>query len=119
MLWSNSESTQVVPDSFLGGSTARLQTLGLGFIPFPGLPKLLLPANHLVLLHLWNIPDSGYISPEVVVTRLAAITGLEFFTLGFHSPRSRPNHQSRPLPLPTPIILPALRLVVLEVQRSK
>ena len=108
MLWSNGESTQIVPDSFLGGSTPRLQTLWLDFIPFPGLPKLLLSANHLVLLHLWNIPDSGYISPQVIVTCLAAMTKLESFTLGCQSPRFRPNQQSRPLPLSTPIILPNL-----------
>jgi hypothetical protein len=107
MLWSNSESTQVVPDSFLGGPTARLQTLGLDFIPFPGLPKLLLSTNHLIL-HLWNIPDSGYISPQVMATCLAAMTGLASFTLGFHSPRSRPNQQGRTLPTPTPTILPSL-----------
>ena len=111
MLWSNGESTQVVPDSFLGGSSPRLQTLWLDFISFPGLPKLLLSANHLVLLHLWNIPDSGYISPQVMVACLATMTGLESFALGFHSPRSRPNQQSRPLPLSTPIILPALAVL--------
>src|SRR5260221_4893260 len=112
MLWSNGESTtQVVPDSFLGGSSPRLQTLWLDLIPFPGLPKLLLSANHLVLLHLWNIPDCGYISPQVMVTCLATMTGLESFTLGFHSPRSRPNQQSRPLPLSTPIIFPALAVL--------
>ena len=107
-LWSSSESTQVVPDSFLGGSTARLQTLGLDFIPFPGLPKLLLSTHHLVLLHLWNIPDSGYISPQVMATCLAPMTGLASFSLGFHSPRSRPNQQGRTLPTPTPTILPSL-----------
>ena len=112
MLWSNGKSTQVIPDSFLGGSAPRLQTLWLDFIPFPGLPKLLSSANHLVLLHLWDIPDSGYISPQVMVTCLATMTGLESFTLGFHSPRSRPHQQSRPLPpLSTPIILPVLAVL--------
>ncbi|KAN0109365.1 hypothetical protein V8E52_009337 [Russula decolorans] len=36
-------------------------------IPFPGLPKLLLSATHLVQLWLANIPHSGYISPEAMV----------------------------------------------------
>ena len=111
ILWSNGGLTQVVPNSFLGGSTPRLQTLWLDFIPFPGLPKLLSSTNHLVLLHLWNIPDSGYISPQVVVTCLAAMTGLESFTLGFHSPQSRANQQSRPLPPSTSILLPSLAVL--------
>ena len=42
---------QVFPDLFLGGSAARLQDLYLADIPFPGLPKLLLSATHLVTRH--------------------------------------------------------------------
>ena len=38
----------VDPNLFLGGSAPRLQTLRLERIPFPGLPKLLLSAIHLV-----------------------------------------------------------------------
>jgi hypothetical protein len=60
-----------LPDGFLGGSTPCLQSLGLQFIPFPALPKLLLSATDLVRLSLWNIPRSGYISPEAIVTALA------------------------------------------------
>jgi hypothetical protein len=58
----------IVPGSFLGGSTPRLQSLVLDGIPFPGLPTLLLSATHLIHLHLWRIPHSGYISPEAMVT---------------------------------------------------
>jgi hypothetical protein len=36
------ETSPVVPDLFLGGSAPRLQLLSLEYIPFPGLPKLLL-----------------------------------------------------------------------------
>ncbi len=32
------------------------------YIPFPGLPNLLLSATHLVVLHLWNIPNSSYLA---------------------------------------------------------
>jgi hypothetical protein len=35
----------------------------------------------LVLLHLWNFPDSGYISPQGMITCLAAMTRIESFTL--------------------------------------
>ena len=59
--------TEVVPVSFLDGSAPRLQTLRLTSIPFPGLPKLLLSATHLVTLSLFNIPHSGYFSPEAII----------------------------------------------------
>jgi hypothetical protein len=50
-LSSNEETMSVLPvlpDSFLGGSAPRLRSLTLRSIPFPGLPKLLLSATHLV-----------------------------------------------------------------------
>jgi hypothetical protein len=75
------ELASVAPDSFLGGSATRLRRLTLGGIPFPGLPKLLLSATHLVHLELYDIPDSGYIGPEAMVTCLSALTGLQFFKL--------------------------------------
>ena len=53
----------VIPDLFLGGSAPRLQHFELFGVPFPGLPKLLLSATHLVTLWLFKIPHSGYISP--------------------------------------------------------
>ena len=66
----------VSPYSFLGGSAPRLQSLLLYGIPFPGLPKLLLSATHLVNLFLSNIPRSRYISPEEIVTALSTLTSL-------------------------------------------
>ena len=98
----------VVPDSFLGGSAPRLEYLSLERIPFPGLPKLLLSANHLVDLHLVNIPHSGYISPEAMVTALSALTSLARLFLVFESPQSRPHWASRPPPPMTRSVLPAL-----------
>jgi hypothetical protein len=63
-LSSNGETpVPVIPDSFLDGSAPRLRYFELNAIPFPGLPKLLLSSAHLVRLHLFNIPHSGYISP--------------------------------------------------------
>jgi hypothetical protein len=47
---SQKENVPVFPASFLGGSAPALQTLCLNSIPFPGLPKLLLTATHLLTL---------------------------------------------------------------------
>ena len=105
-LYSESE-TSVVPASFLGGSAPQLQRLRLNFIPFPELPKLLLSATHLVTLGLSNIPHSGYMSPEVMVTSLSALTSLEVLRIRFKSPQSRLDRRRRPPPLAR-ILLPAL-----------
>ena len=84
-------SVSVVPNSFLGGSAPRLEFLQLNRIPFPGLPNLLLSATHLVTLYLFDIPHSGYISPEAMVTCLSTLTSLSSFSLVFQSPRSCPD----------------------------
>ena len=105
----------VLPDSFLGGSAPRLRTLKLRRIPFPSIPKLLLSANGLVKLYLWDIPDSGYFSPDAMATALTVMTRLESLHLRFRSPRSRPDPESRPLPPPTRFVLPAL--TKLSIQR--
>ena len=85
------ERTPAIPASFMGGSAGPLRQLSLEGIPFLGLPKLLLSATHLVSLMLYNIPHSGYISPEVMVTCLSVLTGLEILIIQFESPRSCPE----------------------------
>jgi hypothetical protein len=100
----------VLPDSFLGGSAPRLRKLHLHGIPFPGLPKLLLSATHLVDLQIYNIPDSGYFSPEALVTALSSLTSLRLLTLEF---RSFPNQASR-RPPPTRSLLPVLNSLRFE-----
>jgi hypothetical protein len=80
-----------LPDGFLGGSAPNLQSLELNFIPFPALPKLLLTATQLANLSIQNIPHSGYISPEVMVTSLAVLVNLKSLVIGFESPESSPN----------------------------
>ena len=71
-------------------------------------PKLLLSASDLVYLDLRNIPHSGYMLPEAIVTGLATSANLKSLRIGFESPRSFPDHiTQRPMP-PTRIILPAL-----------
>jgi len=102
------ETASVQPDSFLGGSAPCLQTLTLDCIPFPGIPKLLSSATHLVHLILWRIPHSGYISPEAMVTTLSVLTRLESLFIGFNSPRCRPERNSRRSPPPTRTLLPVL-----------
>ena len=102
------ETMAVVPDSFLGGSAPRLRHLLLNRIPFPGLPKLLLSTTHLVNLSLYNIPHSGYISPDGIVAVLSTLTSLEILTLRFKSPRSCPDLASRRPPPKTRSVLPGL-----------
>ena len=76
LLASNGKTVPVIPDSFLDGSAPRLRTFILLGIPFPGLPKLLLSATHLVLLSLSDIPHSGYFSPEAIVALLSVLSSL-------------------------------------------
>jgi hypothetical protein len=95
-------------DSFLGGSAPRLRYLELNRIPFPGLPKLLSSATHLTTLYLDYIPHSGYISPEAMVACLSLLTSLDQLDLGFQSPQSRPDQESRRPPPSTRTVLPAL-----------
>ncbi|KAI0290800.1 hypothetical protein BC826DRAFT_1106271 [Russula brevipes] len=89
-----------LPDSFLGGSAPRLQTLSFNGISFPAIPKLLSSASDLVDLTLYDIPHSarmgnivegGYISPEAMVTCLSPLARLERLSIGFQSPRSLPG----------------------------
>jgi hypothetical protein len=94
-LVSRKETLSAISDSLLGGSSSSLRGLLLIGIPFPGLPNLLLSANHLVDLGLFDIPHSGYISPEAIVTLLSVLSCLESLSLGFRSPQSRPDWQGR------------------------
>ena len=74
--------TLALPSGFLGQSAPRLEGLSLDHISFPGLPTLFLSSRDLVSLKLSHIPLTGYISPEVMVTGLGALTTLE--TLRLH-----------------------------------
>jgi hypothetical protein len=105
----NRQTPPTIPDSFLGGSAPRLQEFKLTGIPFPGLPKLLLSANHLHTLELTRTPHSGYISPEAIVTLISALPILDTLDLGFQSPQSRPNWRSHSLPPPKRFFIPLRR----------
>jgi hypothetical protein len=98
----------VIPDSFLGGFAPRLEGLYLTGVPFPGLPKLLLSATHLVRLKLDDIPHSGYFSPDKMVAALSTLTNLDSLSLTFTSPESCPDLESRRLPPSTRSVLPVL-----------
>ena len=69
-LWSDNEWRAALPDSFLGEPAPRLQSLGLEFIQFQKIWTLLSSAicqwASSILTFIWNIPDSGYISPETI-----------------------------------------------------
>ena len=111
ILTSNDEKAPVLPDSFLGGSAPRLQTLYLAGIPFPGIGKLLLSTTDLVTLCLHDIPRSGYISPEAMVASLSTSTRLEELRLRFRYPRPRAVRETRHPPPLTRTVLPALTIL--------
>ncbi|KAH9004453.1 hypothetical protein EDB86DRAFT_3071930 [Lactarius hatsudake] len=95
----------ILPGTFLGGGVPRLQRICLDGIPFPTAPTLLFSARDLVNVNLRDIPDTGYVSPEAVVTSLAALSGLKYLTLGFRWGPSSSNPRRLPT---TRTILPAL-----------
>ena len=100
----------VISASFLGGSAPSLESLCLRNITFPGLPKLLLSATRLVnlQLQLLDIPASGYLSPETMVTTLSVLTKLEKFHFSFDPPPSRPRRKRQRQFPQTRTLLPAL-----------
>jgi hypothetical protein len=100
-----------VPDTFLNGSAPSLQHLHLTGISFPSLPRLITSATHLTRLELWDIPNSGYLSPESMATCLSALTVLETLDIRFESPTPHPKRRSRPRPPTTRAVLPALTLL--------
>ena len=103
-----------LPDSFLGRSAPRLRYLTLYHVPFPGLPKLLLSANHLVHLYLHSIPHAGYISPEAMANCLSVLTSLDQFYFHFQPPRLSPDEESGLPVTPTRLVLPALTKFVFK-----
>ena len=107
-LWAPYNSAPVILDSFLEGSAPRLQSLWLYGIPFPALGKLLLSPCDLSELSLDNIPHSGYISPDALVSGLSGLTRLRALILQFQSPRSRALRERRVPASLTRIVLPIL-----------
>ena len=112
-LFSYGETMPAIPNPFLDGSAPRLRHLTLSGIPFQvlGLPKLFLSATHLVTLKLFDIPHSAYISPEAIVALISVLSGLESLSLGFQSPQSRPDRETRPPHPSKRSVIPALILL--------
>ena len=107
-LWlsSNDQNAPVLPDIFLIGPAPHLLQISIDGISFPALPTLLLSANNLVDLRLKSIPQSGYISPEAMVTSLAALTRLDNLCIWFKAPMS--HLQLRRYPVSTQHVLLSL-----------
>jgi hypothetical protein len=105
-LRSTDGAVPVLPETFFGGFSPRLRTFWSTGIPFSTFPKFILCFTHIVYLCFRAIPSSGYISPEVMATSLAALPHLKFFSIEFRSP---PSHlpQLSP-PHPTRASLPSL-----------
>ncbi|KAI9452821.1 hypothetical protein F5148DRAFT_495424 [Russula earlei] len=101
-----------LPNSFLGGSAPLLRHVSLHNCPFPGMPKLLLSANHLYRLELRNIPDSGYFSPRDLVACLSEMSRLDSLGVEFRSsPRYPASRHTPPL---TPSVLPSLTKLMFQ-----
>ena len=107
-LRSSDDIAPILDQKFLGGSVPCLQTFLLRNIAFPSFPKLALSCCCLSSLTLWKIPIAAYISPEPMATCLAMLPSLEYLSIEFESPRSRPDRVG--LPPPTRAVLPALIL---------
>ena len=105
-LLSTDKIAPVLQEEFLGGSAPRLREIFLMDIAFLAFPKLALSATHLSHLYLENIPITGYIPPKAMATCLATLPNLSELSIGFQSPRSRPDRIV--LPPPTRTVLPAL-----------
>ena len=91
-LRSNEDRVSALSDLFLGGSAPRLRSIRLYSITFPEIRNLLSSTSDLIHLGLWDIPDSSYISPEMILTSLTSLTQLKTLRLGF---RSRLGLESR------------------------
>ena len=96
LLFSTDVSIPVLSETFLGGFAPHLRSFVLRGVPFPSFPKLTLCFPHIFSLRLEEIPSSGYISPEVMATSLAALPHLRVLSVGFRSPPSPPLQISPP-----------------------
>jgi hypothetical protein len=94
-----------IPDTFLNGSAPSLQYLALRDISFPSLPRFLSSTNNLTSLHLYDIPDSGYIPPKKMATSLSALPKLKSLIIDLDFSTPRRIRMSGP---PNRFILPAL-----------
>ena len=102
------EIAPVLSEEFLGGSAPSLESLWLKGIPFPDIPKLLLTMNALVYLRLEKIPESGYFSPEAMVTALSTCTELGTLVIMFQPGDPHPDLTSQEITSIARVFLPEL-----------
>ena len=100
------QALPILPDTILGGSAPRLQSIYIAGISFPAAPTLLSSARDLVYVDIRDIPRFGFIPPEAMVASLAALPKLESFTFAFQWGMS--YHDRTRMPSNTWTILPAL-----------
>ena len=111
-IMTNPNNKAMIPNSFLGGSAPRLQSIALRGILCPAIVELLLSTRNLVFLSLARIPPSGrgYTSPEAMVDGLSVLTKLRSLHLTFHWHSNTPQSQQangHQLPIAR-AVLPAL-----------
>ncbi|KAH9971480.1 hypothetical protein BGW80DRAFT_1460449 [Lactifluus volemus] len=94
-----------LPATLIGGSAPSLRSFHMRSVTFPTLTQFLLSCNDLSELHLQDIPNLGYITPEAMVTVLSALTKLTCLEIGFKPERPREIRLAPPL---TRALLPAL-----------
>ena len=88
VLLSQNGVQRTLPSTFRWGP--RLRTLRSTRIAFPSLPPLLSPCQDLVDLQLYEVPSSGYFSPEAFTIALSGTPQLRSLTLHLLSfPRRR------------------------------
>jgi len=96
-LWlSTRDGITASPDPFLDQYTPRLGKTRFGGDPIYiyALPTFLSSASDLVALYLDGISYTRYVSPDAIVTSLAALTRLNSFSIGFHTSTFRPNQST-------------------------
>lgn len=113
LLWAGDDTAPVLRKEFLGGSAPCLEKFWLRGIPFPDAPQLLLSTRDLVHLRLEKIPDSGYFSPEAMITALSTCRKLEVLHIDFIG-NPYPDLTSQEIASLTHVSLPALIGFVFE-----
>ena len=103
-LSSNGNEDQLLPGVLLGGSAPSLRMFELERLAFPALPTLLLSAPNLVSLMLYEIQESGYISPEAMATCLATLAHLERLHIDFYPPLSFDPEPTSPPSFPRGVL---------------
>src|SRR6267154_1713717 len=88
-LWLDKGPTPALPKTFLAVSAfPHLRDISLVGVPFPGLPELLASTIDLISLRLLEVPEAGYIPPDVMSACLSTLPHLRSLCIDFHSPLS-------------------------------